>query len=249
MFLKLMKIAGWLVLVIFIAGTLAFTVHQSENVVCRKIQIDYRENEAIRVGNDELVRLVKSADSGLLSKKLKEINAEEIEKVVETHQAVLKADVYKLITKDSSSFRGVLVVKVKHREPVVRIMANTGSYYLDELGGKIPISSKYTANVLVATGFITQEFAAEKLLPFVLSIENNEFWKAQIEQIHVDEKQNIILTPLVGNHFIELGEIDGFQTKMKKMKAFYEQVMAKNNWEKYKSVSLEYNNQVIAKRR
>ncbi len=153
------------------------------------------------------------------------------------------------MTKDSSSYKGVLVVKVKHREPVVRVMSNTGSYYLDEFGGKIPISANYTANVLATTGFFPEKYATEKLLPFILFIENDEFWQAQIEQVHIEKNGEVLLIPLIGEHIIEFGKLDDYQRKLQKMKAFYEQVLAKNNWNKYKTVSLKYNNQVIAKRR
>jgi len=33
------------------------------------------------------------------------------------------------------------------------------------------------------------------------------------------------------------------------VKAFYEQVMAQNNWNKYEQISVKYKNQVIAKKK
>lgn len=249
MFQKLLKIAGILVLILFVIGTLAFTSHESKDVVCKSIDIEFEEDELIKVDRDELIRIVKSVDKEIFSKKLVQINAEEIEKAVEKHQAILKAEVYTVITRDSSSFKGVITVDVKHREPVVRIMSETGSYYLDKFGEKIPISSNYTANVLVTTGFINEKDAKTKLLPFVLFVENNKFWQAQIEQIHIEKDGTLLLTPLVGNHIIEFGDINNYEQKLQKMKAFYDQVLANNNWNKYKTVSLKYNNQVIAKRR
>lgn len=249
MFRKLLKIAGSLVLVIFIIGTLAFTSFESKDVVCRSIEIEFGSNELIQVDKDELIRLVKAADKDVLNKKLTQINSEIIEKAVKKHEAILNAEVYKVIAKDSSSYKGILTVKVKHREPVVRIMSETASYYLDEFGGKIPISSNYTANVLATTGYFSEKFAKEQLLPFVLFIENDEFWQAQIEQVHIEKDGEVLLTPLVGEHIIEFGNLEDYQKKLQKMKAFYEQVLAKNNWNKYKTVSLKYNNQVIAKRR
>lgn len=249
MFRKLFKIAGILVLILFVIVTLAFSTHESKDVVCKTIEIEFKKDELIKVDRDELIRIVKSVDSELFSKKLNQINTEKIELAIEKHQAILKAEVYTLITSDSLAFKGVLAVEVVHRKPLVRIMEENGSYYLDELGGKIPISSNYTANVLVTTGFFTEKYARTKLLPFVMYIENDEFWQAQIEQIHIDKNGNLLLTPLVGNHIIEFGDVNDFQLKLKKMKAFYEQVLVKNNWNKYKTVSLKYNNQVVAKRR
>jgi len=246
---KLAKITGSLVLMIFIVGTLAFTTHESRNVACRNIEIDFDSDDIINVDKDELVRIVKAADKTILGKKLSQINGEKIEDVVEKHPAVYKAEVYKVLVKDSSSYKGILTVRVKHRRPVVRVMSNSGSYYLDEFGDKIPISLNYTANVLATTGFLTEKYAKTELLPFVLYIENDEFWSAQIEQVHIDKNGEVLLTPLVGDHIIEFGKLDDYQRKLQKMKAFYEQVLANNNWNKYSRITLKYNNQVIAKRR
>ncbi|MCF6331638.1 MAG: hypothetical protein L3J11_00025 [Draconibacterium sp.] len=249
MFWKVLKIAGSLVLVIFIVGTLAFTSSESKNVVCQNIDIEFGSDELIQLNKDELIRLVKAADNAVVGKRLTQINCDKIEHAVEKHEAILKAEVYTVIEKDSSSFKGVLAVKVRHRKPVVRIMSETASYYLDKFGGKIPVSSNYTANVLATTGYFSEKFAVKQLLPFVLYLENDEFWRAQIEQIYVEKNGEVLLTPLVGKHIIEFGKLDDYQKKLRKMKAFYEQVLAKNNWNKYKTVSLKYNNQVIAKRR
>jgi cell division protein FtsQ len=143
----------------------------------------------------------------------------------------------------------VLTVKVKHRKPVVRIVSDNGNYYLDNEGDKIPVSTQYTANVLAATGKISEKFAVDELLPFVLFLGNDEFWEAQVEQIHIENNGDVLLIPLVGDQIIELGKLDNYEEKLRNMRAFYDQVLAANNWDKYKSVSLKYTNQVIAKKR
>lgn len=250
MFRKLTKIAGFLVLALFIVATLAFTSRKYENAVCRNIEIEYEKNEVIRVNKEDIINLVKKADKDILGKTFNQINTVSIEAEVEKHEAILKVEVYEIVaTTDSSSYKGVLAVRVKHREPVVRIMSDKESYYLDKFGGRIPISKNYTANVLVSTGNISEKYAKEQLLPCILFIENDEFWKAQIEQVHIEKSGDVILTPLVGDHFIELGTLDNYEEKLRNMKTFYKDVLANNNWNKYKSVSLKYKNQVIAKRR
>ncbi len=250
MFRRLIKIAGIVLFALFIVATLAFTSLEFRNATCRNIEINYEKDEVIRVDKDDLVNLVKKADDKILGKKLEEVDARQIEKAVEQHEAVLSAEVYKVVTKsDSSKYTGVLAVKVKHREPVVRIMSTSGNYYLDRLGGKIPVSTNYTANVLVVTGSLSEDFAREKLLPCILYIENDEFWNAQIQQVDVAKNGDIVFIPLVGEHIVEFGKVDNYREKLRNMKAFYKQVLANDNWNKYKSISVKYKNQVIAKRK
>lgn len=236
-------------LIVFIIGTLAFTSIESKNIMCTDIEVVFDDSDLIHIDKEKLVRLVKNADNKILNKTLDKINSEIIEDEIENIPAILTADVYKLIVNEKGSYKGVLVVKVKHREPVMRVITSSGGYYLDKYGMRIPVSSSYTTNVLVTTGSISEKFAVEKLLPFVLYVQENDFWNAQIEQVYVEEDGDVLLIPLVGGHIIELGELDNYNEKLNVMRAFYKQVLVKNNWDKYEKVSLKYKNQVVAKRR
>jgi cell division protein FtsQ len=53
----------------------------------------------------------------------------------------------------------------------------------------------------------------------------------------------------VGDHVVEMGTLEDFPVKLRNVKAFYEQVMASNQWDKYEQISVKYKNQVIAKKR
>jgi cell division protein FtsQ len=238
---------GYLLLVAFIVISLAFSFRESRNISCRNIQVEFRENELIKISEDEIIRMVKAADSEVIGKDLRQINAHSIEEEITKHQAILKAEVYKVIAKDSINYKGILGVRIRHREPVLRVMSSDGSYYIDKTGVKVPLSVSYAARVLVATGYFSEDFAREKLFPFVLFLNEDPFWNAQVEQVYVDQNSNVLLTPLFGDHIIELGTMEDFTEKLRNVKAFYEQVMMQNNWNKYEQISVKYRNQVIAK--
>ncbi len=249
MLYRILKLAGYLLLIVILTVTLAFTSRKVKNVTCDNIEVKYDENESIHISKDEIRRIVMSADNQLIGKKFEQINAEFIEKEIEKHQAVLNAEVFKVVAADSARFRGVLGIRVQHREPVLRLMSANGSYYMDRTGEQIPVSSSYSAKALVVTGYFSEEFAKEELLPFALFLEENPFWKAQIGQMHVEQSGNVLLTPLIGNHLIELGAMENFQEKLRNMKVFYEQILVRNNWDKYERISLKYKNQIVAKKR
>lgn len=248
MFLKLAKILGFAVLIIFLIGTLAFTSFEKKEVKCTSIEVSFKENDPIHVSKNEVLKMVNAADKKIIKKSLDQINSETIEQSVEKLQAIKEAQVYKIIKNDSGTYNGVLVVKVLHRKPVLRIITDSGSYYLDKEGNKIPTSSGYTTNVLITTGAVSERFAVEKILPFVLYVEGDDFWRAQIEQINVERDGDVQLIPLVGDHIIEMGSLDNYTRKLRHLKAFYEQVLSKNNWDRYKEISVKFDNQIIAKR-
>lgn len=246
---RVFKISGAVLLVVFLMLTMAFTHLELRNIPCQSLKVSYASGDHIRVPEAEVKALVKKVDSKLLTETLEQIDCAAIEKAVEKHSAVLKAEAYTLAVKDTGNYKGVLVVKLKHRVPVLRVMGTDGDYYLDGEGKRIPAIPDYATKVPVANGELNEEFARKQLLPFVLFVENDPFWSAQIKQIYVDRSREVFLVPLVGDFLIELGSITGFQGKLARLEVFYKQVLARNSWNKYKLISAKYQNQIIAKRK
>ena len=85
MFRKLTEVAGFLVLVLFIVATLAFTSLKYDNAVCGIIEVNYEKDEVIRVDKEDIISLVKKADKNILGKTFNQINTELIEAEVEKH--------------------------------------------------------------------------------------------------------------------------------------------------------------------
>ncbi len=245
MFKRIIHIAGLILTVGFLIVTVSFSSKEMKPVTCENISVLFEEGQVILIDKSEIIRLVKKADKSILQKKLSQINSEIIEKEVEKHQTIEKAEVFKVVTADSSKYVGQLAIKVKHRTPVIRVMSGTNSYFMDSKGFRIPVSSKYAANVLVVSGNVTEKYIKNELLPFIIYLEKDKFWKAQIEQIYVAAGQELMLTPLVGDHIIELGTVVDYKKKLANLKGFYEQVLAQNNWGVYNKINVKFENQII----
>jgi cell division protein FtsQ len=198
-------------------------------------------------------------DSGSLM--LNRFNVTELEDKLSNNHSIKEAQVYKTID-------GELVISVKQRRPIVRIFSNNESYYIDENGRLMPLSNKYTARLLVVNGALNEPFAkrysisydsledsvsSKTLLDEIYKISNfidkSEFWKAQIEQIHVDKVSGFILIPKVGNHKIVFGGIDNMDGKFEKLMIFYKKGLSKTGWNEYSEINLKYKNQVVCTKR
>jgi cell division protein FtsQ len=241
-------IAGWLTIVILAVAIFAFSSKRFDGIKCSQIVVKYAGSQMIRLSEQELIRMVRSGNQQILGNKMENIDTEAIERIVSKNGAILKADAYKTIVRDSTGYKGAITLKVRHRTPYVRIFSSGGSYYMDKTGNRIPISVQYAADVPVATGNISIEMAKKELLPFVEFIQKSRFWKAQIKQIQVTSAGELILTTLVGNQLIEFGTTENMEKKFRNLRAFYEQVLKDNNWNKYTRIILKFDNQVIAKK-
>ena len=82
-----------------------------------------------------------------------------------------------------------------------------------------------------------------------LFIEEDPFWKAQVEQIWVDKDGEYKLTPRVGSHAIILGDADDLEGKFRKLYALYTHALNNLGWNRYTQINLKYKNQIVCTRR
>ncbi len=113
-------------------------------------------------------------------------------------------------------------------------------------GETFPTSSNYTARVMVATGRIDSS-VVKKLYTLALFVQENAFWKAQIEQIFVTEQKDIILIPKIGDCQLVLGDVDRLEQKLNDLKVFMQKGFTELGWHKYKSVSVKYKDILVCK--
>ncbi|MGD9931509.1 MAG: cell division protein FtsQ/DivIB [Mangrovibacterium sp.] len=245
MFKKLVHIALFVLMVAVIISSLAFSSGKLSKVMCNELKVIIPDSSPRFIDEEEVTRLIRKADANLLEKQLNAINAETLEVQLEKTPAIKNAEVFRHITGDRLDFNGKLVVEVHQREPLFRVISGDRDFYIDEEGVSIPANPKFTAHVLLVTGKADEKYAREKLLPFVNYIESDDFWKAQVRQVHVEADGEIILVPLIGDQLIEFGEPVDYHEKLRNLKALYEQGFAQTGWARYKKISLKYKNQVV----
>ncbi len=76
-------------------------------------------------------------------------------------------------------------------------------------------------------------------------IERDDFWRAQIAQLHIDAKGKVVFLPQVGNQNIEFGKPEDVDSKFRKLMVFYQKVLPVMGWDRYKRVNVEFHNQII----
>jgi cell division protein FtsQ len=143
---------------------------------------------------------------------------------------------------------GDVTLDIQVREPKFLILGNE-KYYVDTEKELIPVSMNQLAYVPVVTGTVTKGMAKGKLYDFVEYITANPFWNSQIEQIHVRSDMKVELVPRVGDALIFLGKLDNFEDKLNRVAKLYRKGFSEMGWNKFVLLDLQYDNQVVAKRR
>ncbi|QNR85339.1 cell division protein FtsQ [Pedobacter riviphilus] len=243
---------AWLISLAGVVVLLSFINVKKQTVKCTdvKILIPGADNFIER---EEIDAILKEDQGVLLGRNLENINIHKIEKKLQSNPYIGFAKVY-------VDMDGVLHIEVKQRQPILRILNENGQdFYIDNDGLKMPISSNFTADVLVATGHITEVFGsrvdtlhtqlARDLYKTAQYIKKDTLWDSQIEQIVVDQKNDIELIPRVGNQRIVLGNADSLEKKMKNLLLFYKKAMPQVGWDTYKTINIKYTNQIVCEKR
>ncbi|HUR11467.1 MAG TPA: hypothetical protein VM012_08860 [Flavitalea sp.] len=151
-----------------------------------------------------------------------------------------------------------LQVKIEERIPIARIFTISGnSFYIDSSCKKLPLSSRLSARLPVFTNYPIQKFRSNKQDSFFLKqvrdlswfILNDKFWMAQVAQVDITPERKFEIVPTVGNHVIQFGDAYNAGGKFHNLMIFYQQVLAKTGFDKYKIVNVEYARQVIGVRK
>jgi cell division protein FtsQ len=192
---------------------------------------------------------------------LKNVDVNALEKALNSHPAVENADI-------AVDVNGDMTIDVTQRTPLVRIINADGeSYYIDTKSKLMPLSDKYTARVLIATGFINEPFSTRNNISIDAISKNEKFaaisvlddiynismyiakdsvLASLIHQINVTNDKELELYPSIGNHKIVFGEAKDFEEKFEKLKTFYTEGLNKTDgWNKYSAINIKYKNQVV----
>ena len=243
---------AWLLSLAGVVVLLSFINIKKQTVKCNNVKILIPGVDNF-IEREEIDAILRQSEGMLVGRNLEQINIHKIEKR-------LKANPYIAFAKVYVDMDGTLHIEVSQRQPVLRVINDIGQdFYIDNKGLKMPISSNFTADVLVATGTIKEFFGskidtlrtqlAKDLYKIALYIQKDTLWSAQMEQIFVDAKRDIELVPRVGNQRIILGNADSLEKKMNNLLLFYKKAMPRVGWDTYKTINVQYSNQIVCVKR
>jgi len=231
-----------LALLAYIIFTFAFVNKKSDAMLITGIDINIIDSLNTHfISDSEIKKLILKNHPNIIGSNAASINKENLENLINKIPSVKNAEAF-------TSLSGCLHLDIEQRKPIVRLLKGKG-FYIDEEGKRMPLSSNYTARVLVISGHIKDKMIETELIPLVNFITKDEFWSSQINQIYVDSNDEYILIPRVGGQKIELGKIDNFERKFSKLFALYKDGFSTVGWNKYKKINLKYENQIVCTKR
>lgn len=210
-----------------------FAVINSGDKYCKLSDISIELDENKFVTKEVIIEYLRENTLHPDSILLEDVSFRDIENVLTQHPFIKSAVVY-------SDMNANVFISVTQRNPIVRIQEDKKGYYLDEDGLEIPLSNVYTSRMLLVTGEVNS-VNNKDLFNLTNFIYNNDFWKKQIVQINIENSKLLMLTKL--GEQLEFGEIKNVKEKFENLMLYYEKGNSQNI--DYKTLNLEYNNQIV----
>lgn len=245
---KEIKIAAALVGVTFL---IAFTERKQGGSLCNNVVVELDNlNENHFLDERDVMRLVENSGQTIKGTSITRINLKAIESKLMMDKHIRDAELY-------GDLKGNLIVSVDLRRPMARLVQEDGpDAYLSEEGIVMGVSDKFTSRVMIISGRwakavmekgnVYEMEGGQELMDMIDFINEDRFWKAQIAQMDIDARGEIVIYPQVTGQRVEFGTTENYETKLSNLMVFYKDVLPQKGWTRYERVNLKYNGQVIA---
>lgn len=240
---KLLTLFGCILLVIYLSVVCVWANWKSDQELCQGLENDRVEvNDRLHTGfvtSEEITAEILPLLGNLTSRRLTDIDLDSLQRYLAGLDKIESAGVMCLTN-------GRIRVSVEPMIPVARVWPARGqSYYVNREGKRISASSRYRLDVPQISG----KYSPEAIMPLLNYLKQDHDADNLITMISSADTTNIILIPAIRGHVINIGNADNLPDKFRRLRRFYAEVMPVKGWEHYDTISLKWDNQVVATRR
>ena len=247
---NLLKLTGLLIGAAGLIFLLVAAVRIRSEQVCKGVVIRFLGKSAGRyVGKADIAsQMWPGGIPSLKGRPLEDLDLSLMEQRIEQDPWVRNAELFI----DAS---GRLQVVVEEQQPLARLFTREGaSFYIDEGLRRIPLNRYFTPNLPVFTGLpVSREVRNRQdsawliqVLEIVTAMRDDSLWMAQIVECAYEPPMGFVLYPMAGDHRIIFGNAQRAQQKFRNLFLFYAKVLAKEGWNRYRSIDLRFDRQVVA---
>ncbi|WP_445719452.1 cell division protein FtsQ/DivIB [Flavobacterium sp.] len=240
-----MKRINWhtvrLVLIIFVMIFLySFSSKRNSERKINKIDIEFDSNENMFLTHEMVNNLLIQNFGGASTIQKDKVDLNTLETVLDDHEMIEKAQVF-------STIDGLLNTRITQKTPIVRVITDYESYYLDSKGDKMSLSDNFSARVPLVTGEISEENCRPYLFLFN-QIKKDDFLSKNITGAQIMPSGSVILTNRSYDYKIVFGKPINVEDKLKNYKAFFQHAIKDTLIKNYKEVNVMFTQQVVCKK-
>lgn len=231
--------------VVTIAGMvtgLGMTRRMDSERMCTQLEILITDSADRQfVTEKELIRLLRTQELYPVGKQIARLSTARIENTIQAHPMIRRAECY-------PTTEGHIVVRLSQRIPLIKVVTAAETYFVDTDRRPMPVRESVTTEVIKAYGNIGERMAREELADLALWLKRNRYWSPRIRAIRVADTKHIYLVQHDGEPQILIGELSGYERKLRKLRTFLEEGYPElPEQPQYRELDIRFKDQVIGR--
>ncbi len=241
--MKRLKNIKWIDIRLFLIGVIVLALYsfgseRNRNREIESIEVLFKGHQSHFVTGQEIHTRLQEVVGSFNSQSKVELNLSQLENDIQRNLLIQDADVY--ITLD-----GKLCVDIWQKDAIARLFVDGESFYLDQWGNQMPVSSNFSKRVPMISGQVN-ELNKDKVKCMLDIIGQDEFLKNDITGILLSDEDSIELLSRTNSYRIIFGGFDQMSRKLDNYKAFVQYSLQDGvSLEKYKKINLKFTQQVV----
>jgi cell division protein FtsQ len=223
-------------LLVLVGFLFAFSSSRNKSKKISELEVKFLGDNNLYITQESVNKLLIQNGETVTNVPKEILDLNGLENALKSNAMIKTAEVY--LTVD-----GKVRADVIQRKPIARVSTNA-SYYIDDEGKYMPLSTNYTAHVPIVTGYVDKNNLAN-IYEIAIKINKDDFLNTHIVEIHQNQDQSLSLKTRVYDFVIELGDLKNLEKKINNLKAFYQKAQKDNTLSHYNKVNLQFNNQVV----
>lgn len=224
------------VLIVLVVFLFAFSSLRNSSRKVSALEIKFLGDDNLFITHETVSKLLIQNQQSVTNKPKEIIDLNGLENALTANPLIKEAQVF--IDVD-----GKITAEIIQKKPIARVSTNA-SFYVDDTGSYMPLSTNYTARVPLITGTVYKNDLAN-VYTIASKIQQDDFLKKHVVEIHQNDNKTIDLKFRLNSFTIQLGSLKALDKKINNLKAFYQKAMKDNTLDSYSVVNLKFDNQVI----
>ncbi len=201
-----------------------------------KPNISFIGENNLFITHETVSKLLIQNQEGVKNKAKETLDLNTLENALNSNPMIKSAEVYVAVN-------GTLNAEIEQKRPIARVSTNA-SYYIDDEGDYMPLSSNYTARVPLVTGYVEKN-NLKNVFKVAQKVEMDNFLKQHVVEIHQNTNGALALRLRKCKFIVNLGSLHFLDKKINNLKAFYKKSLKEKTLDKYSKVNLQFENQVV----
>lgn len=232
-----------LLLIAYTAAAFFLSDSFSAREKCRNVYIDIEKNDSVDFVSRKLItQELRNAGINLIGNDMGGINTQHIENTLKRNDYIEDVQCY------ATGIDGIRI-DIAPIKPIIRLFKDGKSYYMNRQGKLIKSDERIFIDLPVVTGKFTEKYPPTRLIPMMDYIESTPVLRNLVSMVQVNDSNNIYVIPNIAGHVVNMGSVNGYESKFAKLLRMYREVMPVKGWDTYDTISVKWDHQIVAKKR